>query len=194
MTLDDHLKTSKKTHLIFDFDGTLLKLVLPLEKAIGNIEMELTALDDKPYREYHEKGSPFSLLQNYYVDKFGEKALKTLVKNEIEFETGNLRGAIPNQELLSTIKKLSGYELFIWSSNTKPTVEGLLKKHGIFNKFKRIITRENVKFLKPEIDGFRLLYDPKVPKASYLFIGDSEFDKLAAKKAEVDFYFVDFFK
>ena len=194
MTLDDHLKTTNKTHLIFDFDGTLLKLVLPWEKAIRGLEKEITALDDRPYRKYHEKKLPFSLLQNYYVDKFGEKALKTLVKNEIEFETKNLKGTILNKELLNIVKNLSGYELFVWSSNTKPTVEGLLKKHGIFNKFKRIITRENVKFLKPEIDGFRLLHDPNVSKEKYLFIGDSEFDKLAAKKAGVDFYFVDFFK
>jgi len=39
-----------------------------------------------------------------------------------------------------------------------------------------------------------ILYDPKIPKENYLFIGDSKSDREVAKKLGIDFYFVDFFK
>lgn len=193
MTLADYLKVSKKTHLIFDFDETLIKLILPWDDAIKAIKNELTALDEKTYSDYHENKISHSLLQNKYVSRFGEKILRIIIKNEIEFETNNLQDAIPNPELLDLVKNLSGYELFIWSSNTKSTIERLLKKHGIFEKFKKLVTREDVALLKPEIDGFSVLHDTGVTKENYLFIGDSEFDRIAAEKIGIDFYLVDFF-
>lgn len=194
MTLDNYLKVFKKTHLIFDFDETLLELVLPWEDAIKGIKNELIALDKEMYKSYYEKGvSSLSLLQNQYVSRFGKKALNIIIKNEIEFETRNLKGVIPNKKLLEFIKNLPSHKLFIWSSNARPTIEKLLKSYGIFDKFEKIISREDVELLKPEIDGFKLLYDAKIPKKKYLFIGNSDFDKLAAEKVGIDFYLIDFF-
>lgn len=193
MSLDNYLKTSEKTHLIFDFDETLIKLILPWKNAFEGIEKELSLWNKKRYQKYHENKISFPLFQNKFVREFGDKALRLLIKNNIEFETQKLEGIIPNEDLLKFVKNLSGYELFIWSSNTFPTVEKNLKKQGIFHKFGKIVSRENVELLKPEIDGFRLLYDPKIPKERYLFIGDSMNDRLAAEKAGIDFFLVDFF-
>lgn len=193
MILIDYLKSASKTHLIFDFDETLLKLILPWEKAIGGIEKELASLDEKTRRDYHENRISYSLLQNKYVREFGDKALQLFIKNNVEFETKKLEGIILNKELLNFVKDISGYELFIWSSNTFPTVEKNLKEQGIFCKFKKIVTREDVRFLKPETDGFSLLHDAKTQKEKYLFIGDSINDKMAAEKLGIDFFLIDFF-
>src|SRR3989344_7011500 len=190
MTLPDYLKTSEKTHLIFDFDETLIKLILPWEKAIEKIRKELASLDETICKDYEQGKIPFSLLQNKYVSLFGKKALDLLIKNEIEFEKNCLEGVIVNKELIDFVKNLSGRELLIWSSNTKPTINKFLRERKVFEKFKKIVSREDVKLLKPEIDGFNLLYDSKVSKKNYLFIGDSKFDRVAAKSAGIDFYFV----
>ena len=193
MILADYLKISKKTHLIFDFDETILKLILPWENAVEGIRDKLIRLNEKIYKDYKKEKISLSSLQNQYILNFGEKILGDLIKNELKFEKKYLKGTILNQELIDFIKKSSGYKMLIWSSNTKPTIKNLLIQHRIFDKFKKIVTREDVKLLKPEIDGFNLLYDIKVPKGKYLFIGDSKFDRMAAEKAGIDFYSVDFF-
>lgn len=193
MELADYLRKTKKTHLIFDFDETILKLLLPWDDAFKRIRKELISLDEKTYGDYGSRKISFSLLQNKYVREFGKKILGNFIKNEIGFEREELRGVILNPKLLDFVKNSSSYEMFIWSSNAKPTIEKLLKQHGIFGKFKKIVSREDVSFLKPEVDGFELLHDVKIPKEKYLFIGDSVNDKLAAEKLGIDFFLVDFF-
>lgn len=193
MKLADYLKTSHKTHLVFDFDETLLKLILPWEKAVEGIKDKLISLDKKAYEDYEKEKISLSPLENRYVLDFGEEILNLIIKNRLEFERNYLKGVIPNKSFINIVKNLSSYEMFIWSSNTRPTIEKFLKEYGILYKFKKIVSREDVKLLKPEIDGFELLYDVKIPKENYLFIGDSKFDRIAAKKASIDFYFVDFF-
>lgn len=194
MKLTDYLKTSKKTHLIFDFDETMLQLVLPWEDVLKNIKKEIVPLDKKTYEDYGQGKISYSSLQNKYVKRFGKKILDVFNKNTKEFEKVKLKGVNLNHELMDFIKNLSGYEMFIWSSNTRSTIERLLKNYGIYKKFKKIVCREDVEFVKPEIDGFDLFHNKKTPKEKYLFIGDSMNDKLAAEKIGIDFYFVDFFK
>ena len=196
MSLSDYLKQKQKSHLIFDFDETLVKLVIPWEWefSVGTIKDELSALDRKIYEDFKNGKISFSELQNSYIIGFGAQARDLIIKNNIQFESTHLRDILPNPELIEFVKDDKNYKLLIWSSNTRPTVERALKQFNILDKFEKIVTREDVTLIKPYLEGFEKLYDPNLAKDEYLFVGDSKFDKLAAKEAGIDFYYVDYFE
>lgn len=121
------------------------------------------------------------------------QTLDLMIKNTYKFETENLEDIRANRKLVDLIKNLNGYHIFLWTSNSQKTAQKVLKKLGILKKFEKLICREDVKFLKPEIDAFNLIYDGKSPKSKYLFIGNDKYDRQAAKSACVDFYLIDYF-
>ena len=190
MSLSDYLKRHQKSHLIFDFDETLIKLIIPwqVEFSVGSIKDDLLALDKSIYESFAKNKISFSELQNEYISRFGAKIKDLIIKNNIHFESTYLKDILANPDLIEFVKRDTEHVMLIWSSNTKPTVERALKKFNLEGKFSKIITREDVTLIKPYLEGFEKLYDPSVPKNMYLFVGDSKFYRLAAKEADIDFY------
>lgn len=193
MTLSQHLKTRKKTHLIFDFDSTLAHPILPWDLWEENIKDQLTKIDNSIYKKYQNNQINLSQLENAYVKK-DPKLVALMIKNSLKFEAKYLKEVVPNKELVNFVKNARNYQKFVWSSNTRPTIEKVLRKFKIFKKFKKIIARQDVDFLKPEPEGFFQIYDPKVPKSKYLYIGNNRYDEQAASAAGIDFYQEDYFK
>lgn len=191
MILQDQLNIRKKTHLIFDLDETLLELILPWDLWEKDIEDELRKIDGDILKDYQSGKVNLSQLENLYVKKY-PKTLKLLIRNALKFEAENLKDIRVNQPLINFIKSTQGYKMSIWSSNSRPIVKKVLQKVGILAKFEKLITREDVKFLKPEADGFNKIWDDKIPKSQYLFIGNSEADQEAAHKAQIDFFKISF--
>lgn len=191
--LEKYLKSSKKSNLIFDFDETIIKLVLPWNKAISRIKDELFSLDPKPATQYLQNKISFNALQNAYVLMFGDKALKLFIKNNAKFESKDLKEYLRNEKMISLIKKLENYEMSIWSSNMKSTITRILSELKILHKFPKIVGREDVKLLKPHLDGFKKMKVANLSMSNYLFIGDSKSDKEAAEKLGIDFYLEDYF-
>lgn len=68
-----------------------------------------------------------------------------------------------------------------------------LFKYNLNDKFTKIITRDDVKYLKPNPEGFGKIHDPIMPLEKYLLIGDSYSDEKAAEAAKIDFYKINFF-
>lgn len=193
MNLQSFLKKNKKTHLIFDFDETLVKLILPWEIWHSKINEKLNNLDKKILKDYLSGKIDLSTLQNLYIQKFGKDAKELIIKNAHDFESSTLKGNFPNPELIDFIKNNNLHKMFVWSSNTRITVHKILDQHQIKNRFKKIITRQDVDLLKPYIEGFNLIHDQKIPLKNYLFIGNSEPDRIAAKAAGIDFYHISYF-
>ncbi len=194
MFLPAYLQTVNKTHLIFDFDETLAKLVLPWSDWENPIKDKLIKLDPTIYESYKNKKTPLTDLMNQYVLKFDKEAKDLIRENDLNFETNYLQDVIPNNELISFVKLSKKYRMFIWSSNTRPTIKKVLDKYDIWNKFEKVVTSLDVDLLKPCVDGFSQIYDPTIPKEKYLMIGDSDRDERAAKQSGVDFFLVDYFK
>ncbi len=193
MTLQDYLQKNKKTHLVFDFDETLVKLLLPWDKWEDPIKNELIELDKSIYENYKKEKISLSDLMNQYILKFGEQAKNLVKENASHFETKYLNKVITNKELIDFVKQAKNYKMFVWSSNTQSTVEKVLRDFKILDKFEKVITRQNVDLIKPYTEGFERIYDPKISKERYLIIGDSDRDKKAAKQLGVDFFLVDYF-
>jgi len=191
MDLKNYLKNHKKTHLIFDLDETILELILPWDRWEEGIKEELRKIDPQILKEYQSRTINLNEMQNTYISKY-PNAKDMLVKNAIKFELENLKDIRINQELVNFIKEAKSYQIFLWTSNTSQTAKNILKKVKILEKFTKIISCEDVKLLKPETDGFDLIWDGKTPKQNYLFVGDSLDDKIVAQKTGIDFYQITF--
>ncbi len=185
--LQKYIEEKNKTHLIFDFDETIAMLILPWSEWFKDVAQPITKkepeLKDKAYAQIH----------NQYVQKQGKTALLHIRELNEKFETEKLKGLEVNLEAVSFIMNNPQYKYYIWSSNSKKTVERALKKLEIFKRFKKIITRGDSTFIKPNPDGFGLIKDKNIPKNKYLLVGNSFADENAAKAIGIDFYKISYF-
>jgi phosphoglycolate phosphatase len=185
------MKLTDKKYLIFDFDETIDTLVI-------DWEIWKQGMNDIIQR-YDPTGSiAFSLeksdsLENYYLEKFGEKINHDFIEFKRDFENKYLQGHTPNQAAVNFIKKADGFTILMWTGNHRDTVRTILAELGIAEKIKKIVGRENVKFIKPNPDGFTQLFVPGSEKKDYLMIGNSSADSGAAKAVGIDFIHVDDF-
>lgn len=192
MGLVDYLNNNPKNQLIFDFDNTLVSLQIAWDKWPEAIEAELELLDQAILAAYQEGQLNLSELQNSYVEKFGRRIRDKIIAHCGQFEGQYLRGYKVNEELISEIDSVEGTK-YIWTSNARSTVVAILNELGILGNFEKIIARDDVTFIKPKIDGFEFLYDPKTQKESYLLVGDSGSDAKAASEAAISFYKITYF-
>lgn len=191
MRFEDYLKENKKTHLIFDFDETLFNLILPWNLCHKDVMQQLKKLDKSLVEGYFSGKINLSLFENSFVSKFPQTR-EIFIKSRIKFETEHLEDVVENKELVEFIRT-HDCKYYIWSANTKEVIVSILKKAGIFEKFEKIITRDDLIMIKPDPEGFYKIYDNKTPLEAYLFVGNSKFDREAAEKVGIDFFLIDYF-
>lgn len=192
MYLQTYVKKYNKTQLIFDFDRTLFQLLIPWEKWLDDIKNKLLYFDAGIIEDYKKKKISLSELENRYVEKYPQTK-ELMINNALSFEKTFLKGEKPNNELLSFIRTNLAYTLYIWSSNTPPTIDSILSTYNLRMYFQTIITRLDVRLIKPDSEGFTKIYNPSIPKQEYLFVGDSKDDAQAAKSAGIDFFHIKYF-
>ncbi|HEX7963895.1 MAG TPA: HAD family phosphatase [Candidatus Saccharimonadales bacterium] len=191
-SLADYIEAHNKTHLIFDFDGTLAYMDIPWSERGEAFRDELRELDEELWLKYDKRGG--TLFSNDLVRKHGKKGLDILLKHAPLFEMQHKERFIRNEELLRDVENFKDtYRMYIWSSNSRQLVEWVLEANGMQDWFDKIVTRNDVRYLKPNPEGFLHIYDPDVPEERYLLIGDSSYDEGAAQAAGIDFYHTDFF-
>lgn len=190
MQLTKFLEKTPKKHLIFDFDETIAKIEIDwsfyFEKT-GEIFAKFDPSRQHPAFKNFDQS-------NEFIKKYGAK-VAALIKPVIEdFEISFNQGLTPYAELIDFIKNAQEYQLAVCSSNSRRMVVDSLKKLGIKDKFNQIVTRDEVTYIKPDPEGFSLIYDPAVPKEDYLMIGNSHADKGMAEAVGIDFYLVEYFR
>ena len=191
MQLSDYLAKNPKKYLIFDFDETIAKLEMDWSDWHGGMANIYRQFDQKQVEDY---SSDEHRRYNNYAKKFGQKLVVLTKFFNAEYEARMTRELSPYPELVEFIKDATGYQLSIYSSNSKSTVLKGLKALGIAEKFEQIVSRDEVTFIKPDPEGFALIYDLKVPKSEYLMIGNSFTDQGMAEAAGIDFYLVEYFR
>ena len=111
----------------------------------------------------------FQKIQNAYIEKGGEEARNKILeinyRNEKQHYTGYelLPVALP---LLELVKKCA--TVYVWTSNDHRTIDPILVELGMDNFFTKVVARNDVTFIKPDPEGFSLIYDEKNPKTEYL--------------------------
>ena len=132
--------------------------------------------------------------QNSFIRDYGLEVVPLVRAATQEYEQMMGSGFTPYPELIEFIKNAQGYEMFVYSSNSRATVTKGLEELEIANYFKKIVSRDEATYIKPDPDGFKLIYSPAVSKNEYLMIGNSYADKKMAAAVGIDFYLVDFFR
>lgn len=182
-----------KTHLIIDFDKTLFHLGLPWDIVFEPIKKQLLEWNPEYYRKYIDKEMRLSLVLNNYVKEFGDAAKHLLIQNNTRFEQEKLKGYEKNEDLINMVVQINDRQLYIWSSNTRPTITKILKENDLLDRFELLVTRTDVKFIKPNPEGFGQIYDPQISKDKYLMLGDSIHDQDACEQVGIDFHKIDYF-
>jgi len=191
--LEEVLKKQKKTHIVFDFDETILELLLPWDIWFSKIQTILDRYDKTILQDYKDKKILISEAQNKAFRLGGDSARKEINKYTEEFESTKLQGVRLNNELIEFIKQNSErYSFSIWSSNSRAVIDKVLAEQSMVDYFKTIVSRDSSEFLKPDPSGFKNLHDGKTPMSNYLFVGDSSNDERAAKALGMDYLKVTF--
>lgn len=190
MQLAQYLANHPKKYLIFDFDETIARIEVDWSDYLSRLAKIYEQFD--PDRQH----PAFSGYDGYndFVKEYGVEAVELVKIANQKYEQEMNHGFTPNPGLIKFIKDAVNYQMFIYSSNSRLTVLKGLKKLGLDGFFDQIVTRDEVTYIKPDPEGFYLIYDPDVPKNEYLMIGNSHADQGMAKAAGIDFYLVEYFR
>lgn len=169
----------KKKVIIIDFDGTLVTLKLDWEKlkTIFFSQFEMT---------YGFKYKSLKQAINFYKKSAKSKILDNLLGS---LEAKNLISYTENEKLLNYIRNNREKIYIIYSSNSKALIESVLREMNIHNSFEVIISLNDVKCLKPHIDGMNiiLLRHDGFSNSDFVMIGNSIEDKQVANLAKIDY-------
>jgi phosphoglycolate phosphatase-like HAD superfamily hydrolase len=181
-----------KRHLVFDFDLTIARMEVDWSGWHTGVAAIYSRFDKN--HGYTAGVNPHEFY-NAMATRFGRRLIDAVKLFNADYESRQIRGFIPNRELIALIKGLKGQaQLYIYSSNSRITLDKALMSLTMQDDFFQIITRDDVDFLKPVPEGFWLINQYHVDKDSLLMIGDSDSDRAAAVRAGVDFLLCDHFK
>lgn len=173
-----------KTHFVLDFDRTLARMEIDWT----DWHLGISEIYSKYDRQHgYRQGKNPHKYHNILVEKYGEDLLNDVNEFNKNYENKYLTGFTPNIELVEFIKENNSLIFYVYSSNTMPTIVSGLDELKILSKIETIVSRDDVRFLKPNPEGFYLFDNFQTKRASFLMIGDSDADREAAKAAEVDF-------
>jgi FMN phosphatase YigB (HAD superfamily) len=172
------------SHIIFDFDETLATLQIDWTgwyEGISKIILKYEPGIELP-------GIISHTLFNNYVKKYGESIRRELWQFSAEFELSANKGIIPNKKAIQLLRSIpKNKHIYLFSSNSRKIILQSLKYLDIEEKFDKIITRDEVDFIKPDTHGFTLIYDGQTPLSQYIMIGDSSSDSGLARNAGIKY-------
>ncbi len=185
--LYQYLEVHPKKCLIFDFDETIFTLELPWDTYFAEMRKRLYSLD--PGLATIQS---MAECENEATRRFGEQARQMRYEYSAFFESAYLAVVIQHKDLTDVIRKeRQKYSYFLWSSNMRSTIEPELEKAGLLSHFERLVCKDDVSLIKPEPEGFSLIFDGTQHQPSeYLMIGNSHHDRAAAEAAGIDFFLV----
>lgn len=177
--------------VLFDLDGTLIEYHFDAREARREIigVLEVVGFDSSQFSvdEHTQKLLEKARMQieegkvTISRDELWEITDSILRKyDEIAFSKTNIN---PNsQHVLSRLRK-SGYMLGIVTNSNRGIVSRVLENYGLSDVFDVIVTRDDVKDMKPSKSGMVLaLSRLRVRPEEAVFVGDSFVDILAARQ------------
>lgn len=172
----------KSNLIIFDLDGVLINSKNNMKYALNFTANKLKVkLNFKEYYKY--LGLPFEKI----IEKIGiKKNIKKIKKIYEEASIKKIKDIKINKKDLIVLKKLKKNSyLTVFTSKSRKRTKLILNKYKIFDY---IVSADDVNFGKPNPEGvLKILKKFKIKKKSTFYIGDSLFDYLAAKKANVNY-------
>jgi len=177
------------TQVILDFDQTVATLVMSDNWTIWSERIaKLFSTYDSSCADL--RGRQLLRKANELMEKHGMELAHKMHRIIEEYEQEYFTGYEKNENLLEIIRSVNSCAWHIWSSNTLKTLKKALAEFGIENNIQKIASLDSVLKIKPDPEGFRFINSENLPLSSFLMIGDSEFDELAAKNSGIIFLHV----
>lgn len=177
-----------KTDIIFDLDETISTLLIDWSEFKAGMLARLT-------EKYPNIGSELNLdisaidIANQVIEIYEREAKDLISEFAKKYEAEYYSGHQVNQLLVNFIKNNHDkYNLYLWTNNQRPVADLVLEDIGIDNYFDLTVTASDTLFYKPNIEGFGII--KKVNNSqndSFIMIGDSRHDMLAAKNSQIEF-------
>lgn len=181
--------------VLFDLEGTLVRSPGDSQNVIRDFRIKtkkkLVELGI-PSSELRDLANSATIIRNkaidYVEDHFGRKEAKCFhmeidkfLKN---YELKWAKNSAPFPDTLPVLSQLKslGYKIGLVTNTSKEAAEHMLSMHQLHTFFDVVITREDVKKLKPDPEGIFLALK-KLNMMDFFFVGDLEHDSLAAKRA-----------
>lgn len=176
--------------VIFDMDGTLVELKLNITSAKQEILYKLRS------EGYSLKGvtvnSPMldiiKTAESEATEGYKQYVKKVVDKILTKYEIAAALQASLRKGAKEVIKKLAdnNFKLGLATNNSKASVNIVLKKNEVFKVFDAIVTRDDVKDLKPSGEMLELILRLLSVKPNQaIFVGDSIHDIAAAKNVGI---------
>lgn len=171
--------------IILDVDDTILDFSRRTVRCLQETAKELSLKIPTKRKFLRFYGTPLKNMVKKFWPKANPQKYESLAINRMKkIKIKPLKGAMP------TIKKLSKkYKLALLSSKVKILMNLNLKQiHLPKSLFTFVYSKEDVPYHKPDPRVFtKPLKKLELTKKEILFVGDSIFDYLAAKKAKLNF-------
>lgn len=172
--------------VIFDFDGTIVKLDIPWEQLKAE-SLELgKSYDIEIDRNLHMMDVSNILSRHPDTKDAIHLAFRRYESRCLESKSYDVLPGMP--DLIKELKA-KGYSLAVASANCVPTIEAVLSRLDLRDVFELVYGRESVENNKPAPDQLlQIMEKLGVDKEDVLFVGDLKYDELAADSAGVAFF------
>jgi phosphoglycolate phosphatase len=171
---------------IFDLDHTLIRSSLDLAAMALDmralIERALGPLPPRPER--YRVGELITHCQTAAPHLEGEVWAVALAHEERA-----LADATPEPGALEAVAGMRrrGFATVVWTNNARACTARVLEQFALAPHFDLVVTRDEMRRLKPDPDGFRVIRERFVQVAEAVVVGDSWVDGLAARAAGLPF-------
>lgn len=177
---------NNKNHICFDLDGVLIDSIDLMKYCWENAVKEFNV--KHKFEEFSlliglPLTSIISILEIPNGDKFIEHYKKLSYQNLDKIKI--------NKDTVDNLKKLSSnYKISIYTSKTKERVEKIIDLFFKSIHFDSILTSDDVLHSKPDPEGLlKICRFVNSTTQESIYVGDTNFDFKASKKAEIDFVY-----
>lgn len=171
---------------VFDLDHTLVSSPLDLRAVGREMEAFIRARGvTVPERALRWSGAElFDLVKREAAHLEAE-----LLAIPVAHERRAMEQATPEpfaREAVAALKEL-GFATAIWTNNDRVVADFVLTRFGLSRHLDLVVTRDEMRRLKPDPDGLRVVRERWPDAARIVVVGDSWVDGLAAQAAGVPF-------
>ena len=173
--------------IIFDFDGVIVNPNSPVRNIIDIIDkLGILDINDRAedlLKSFTNLAKSFTNLIESLLcvgQIFNPCGLVSFAERYSNYKS--------NDKVVNFIKNRNGYKMAIFSINTRRCIEKHLEEAGILEKFDVVISCEDVKKLKPNLEGLKkILKITKVRPHEAIYFGSGDNDRIAAENAQIKY-------
>jgi phosphoglycolate phosphatase len=171
---------------VFDLDHTIVNSALDLSAMALDMRAGLEAkLGPLPPRD--ERYRVFELIAHA---RAAAPALETMLwQIALDHERRAVETAWLEPGALEAIVgvRQAGFRTALWTNNAREVTLSALERFGLVPYFDLLVTRDEMRALKPDPDGWRVIRERFGPIADAIVVGDSWVDGCAAAAAGIPF-------